>query len=65
MMKIKHILSVTIVSAVLASCGSGAVAPDSIATEAPVMNPDYAGVTFPVNIAAPSFRIVADSTCTV
>lgn len=40
-----------------ASCGKSAATPDRMAAEAPAMVPDYAGVTFPVNIAAPSFRI--------
>jgi hypothetical protein len=35
--------------------------PDTTTDEVPTFEPDYAGVTFPVNIAAPSFYITSDA----
>ncbi|MDE6315188.1 MAG: hypothetical protein K2L71_01845, partial [Muribaculaceae bacterium] len=52
---------VAILAAVAAAaCGPKSVSPDVMSPEAPAMNPDYAGVTFPPNIAAPSFNIEPD-----
>lgn len=62
MMKIKNIFSGAVMALMLGACGNKAVAPDAATNVAPSINPDYAGATFPVNIAAPAFRIEADST---
>lgn len=54
-----HILS-AIAAAFATACGPGAVKPDRMAAQPPAMHPDYAGVTLPPNIAAPSFNVVPD-----
>lgn len=41
------------------SCGHKPISPDSVAPTPFAIEPDYAGATFPVNIAAPTFRINA------
>jgi hypothetical protein len=48
----------------LAACGSSAHRADVMVETTPELHPDYAGVTFPPNIAAPTFRIQGDSTVT-
>ena len=45
----------------LAACSDSAHTPDTRTLEGPALSPDYAGVTFAPNIAAPSFTIEADA----
>lgn len=55
-------LSVIIAALIaLRSCGTAPVTPDINETDSVGLWPDYAGVTFPSNIAAPSFRIQHDA----
>lgn len=39
------------------ACQPGSIIPDSQADNCPTLFPDYSGVTFPLNIAAPNFQI--------
>ncbi len=64
MIKLHHILTAALLAASMCGCGRQTVTPDMVTGDAIVLDPDYAGATFPVNIAAPTFRIKADSTAT-
>ncbi|MDE7388459.1 MAG: cytochrome C biosynthesis protein [Muribaculaceae bacterium] len=63
----RHIFNIfllALASMLPVGCGTRAIEPSASSDEVPILNPDYAGVTFPVNIAAPSFHIAGDSTVT-
>lgn len=56
-MRISISLSAILLLAGAASCTPGAVTPDTVADTIPVLKPDYSDVTFPPNMAAPTFCI--------
>lgn len=59
-MKIIRILAAVVAPALLAAC-SGRHTPEAYTLEVPQIEPDYLGVTFAPNVAAPSFLIQGDA----
>ena len=56
-MKTIYILLITVLSWSLQACTAQCGKPDACTDSIPRIYPDYAGVTFPLNIAPPNFRI--------
>ncbi|MCZ2588129.1 cytochrome C biosynthesis protein, partial [Bacteroides fragilis] len=56
-MKTIYILLITVLSWSLQACTAQCGKPDTCTDSIPCIYPDYAGVTFPLNIAPPNFRI--------
>ena len=56
-MKTIYILLITVLSWSLQACTAQYGKPDACTDSIPRIYPDYAGVTFPLNIAPPNFRI--------
>jgi hypothetical protein len=61
MMKLKYILASMAGLAMLSGCGYTRHQPISFDLDVPQIVPDYLGVTFAPNIAAPSFVILGDA----
>ncbi len=60
-MKIRYISSSIAALALLCACGPTRHEPQARVLEVPQVTPDYLGVTFAPNIAAPSFTILGDA----
>ena len=56
-MKTIYILLITVLSWSLQACTAQCGKPDACTDSIPRIYPDYAGVTFPLNIAPPNFRM--------